>query len=261
VHLQHEKFCAWLEQSDNATHFKSKENLNFWSKRPSQEHCNFLRSVWVEYGCPGHGKGPWDGLDATVKTKVTTDITNGNKRFPSGKIMCALTVAQHLRAVFNSQELMSVHMDMKINLVFVMYLDIEEILRPVSAPMVSVCKGILTAYSFLFFGTPRHYAMRKFSCWCHACSRVRGRGPGNSTVSRVTYLDVPNCARNNLTVWREDHFTVTKAAGIEEQKKRVAVMIAKELTKAKPGSWGCVQTREMWSTDEQVHLRPGHHCF
>jgi len=36
-------------------------------------------------------------------------------------------------------------------------------------------------------------------------------------------------------------------------------MIAKELTKAKPGAWRCVQTREMLSTDEQVRLRPGHH--
>ena len=101
--------------------------------------------------------------------------------------------------------------------------------------------------------------MRKYNCWCRACSCVRGRGPGNGTVSRGTYLDVPNCARNKLTVWREDHFTVTKAAGIEKRKMRVAEMIAKELTKAKPGAWGCVQIREMWSTDEQVHLRPGHH--
>ena len=81
--LQHEKFWAWLEESDNATHFKSKENLNFWSERPSQEHCNFLRTVWVEFGCPGHGKGPWDGLGATAKTKVTTDITDGNERTPT----------------------------------------------------------------------------------------------------------------------------------------------------------------------------------
>ena len=58
-----------------------------------------------------------------------------------------------------SEEWMSVHMHMKINQVVVMYLDVEEILRPVSPPEVSVCKGILTAYSFLFFGTPRHYAM------------------------------------------------------------------------------------------------------
>jgi len=140
-------------------------------------------------------------------------------------------------------------------------LDIEEILRPVSPPVVLVCKGILTANSFLFFGTPRHYVMRKYTCWCHACSRVRGRDPGNSTVSRGAYLDVPNCARNKLTVWREDHFTVTKAAGIEQRKKRVAEMITKELAKAKPGAWGCVQTRAMWSTNEQVHLRPGHHWF
>jgi len=54
---------------------------------------------------------------------------------------------------------------------------------------------------------------------------------------------------------------VTKAAGIEQRKKRVAEMITKELAKAKPGAWGCVQTRAMWSTNEQVHLRPGHHWF
>jgi len=154
---------------------------------------------------------------------------------------------------------MSVHMHMKINQVVVMYLDVEEILRPVSPPEVSVCKGILTAYSFLFFGTPRHYAMRKYSCWCLACSRVRGRGPAYGTVSRGSYLDVPNCARKKLTVWKEDRFTVTKEAGIEKRKKRVAEMVAKEVTKAKPGAWGCVQARELWSTEEDVHLRPGHH--
>ena len=95
--------------------------------------------MWVEFGCPGNGKGPWDGLGATAKTKVTTDITDGNERTASGKITCALEVAQHLRAVFDSEEWMSVHMHMKINQVVVMYLDVEEILRPVSPPEVSVC--------------------------------------------------------------------------------------------------------------------------
>ena len=32
-----EQFSAWLQGTDNATHFKSKENLNFWSERP-QNH-------------------------------------------------------------------------------------------------------------------------------------------------------------------------------------------------------------------------------
>jgi len=58
--------------------------------------------------------------DATVRVRALTD--------------------RNLRAVFDSQEWMSVHMDMKINQVVVIYLDIEEILRPVSAPVVSVCK-------------------------------------------------------------------------------------------------------------------------
>ena len=52
---------------------------------------------------------------------------------------------------------------------------------------------------------------------------------------------------------------MTQAAGIQQRKKRVAEMIAKELEKAKPGAWGCVQAREQWSEDEQIHLRPGHH--
>jgi hypothetical protein len=37
VLVQDEKFWAWQQGTDNATHFKSKENLNFWSERP-QNH-------------------------------------------------------------------------------------------------------------------------------------------------------------------------------------------------------------------------------
>jgi len=154
---------------------------------------------------------------------------------------------------------LQVHMDMKINQVVVMYLDAEEIVRPESPPVVSVCKGILTSYSFLFLGTQRHYAMRRYSCWCPACSRVRGRGPASGTVSDGAFLKVPNCDRKELSVWKEAHFTVTQEAGIQQRKKRVAEMITKELAKAKPGAWGCVQAREQWSEEEQIHLRPGHH--
>ena len=89
--------------------------------------------------------------------------------------------------------------------------------------------------------------------------RVRGRGPGHGSVSRGAHLDVPNCARNKLTIWREDHFTVKQAAGIEQCKKRVTEKMAKELVKAKPGAWGCVEVRDLWATEEEVRWRPGHH--
>jgi hypothetical protein len=40
--------------------------------------------VWVEFGCPGHGKGPWDGLGTMVKTKVTLDIMHGKEHTMTG---------------------------------------------------------------------------------------------------------------------------------------------------------------------------------
>lgn len=96
--LDHERFWGWLEDSDNATHFKSKEMLYYWSQR--LEEVDFLRLAWVEFGCPGHGKGPWDGLGAMVKTKVSRDLTNECCLTPSGDIDSALEVAQHVRAIF-----------------------------------------------------------------------------------------------------------------------------------------------------------------
>ena len=65
--------------------------------------------------------------------------------------------------------------------------------------------------------------------------------------------------RKKLTVWKEDKFTVRPASGIKEREKRLAETLGKVLPKAKPGVWGCVQARELWSTKEEVHLRPGHH--
>lgn len=96
--LEQEKFWGWLEDTDNATHFKSKEMLYYWSQR--MEETEFLRIVWVEFGCPGHGKGPWDGLGAMVKTKVARDLTNEQCLTPSHNIDSALEVAQHTRATF-----------------------------------------------------------------------------------------------------------------------------------------------------------------
>ncbi len=60
--------------------------------------------VWVKFGCPGHGKGPWDGLGAMVKTKVTLDITYDKEHTMTGKITSPILVAQHLRATFCTNE-------------------------------------------------------------------------------------------------------------------------------------------------------------
>jgi hypothetical protein len=50
----------------------------------------------VEFDCPGHGKGPWDGLGVMVKTKVTLDIMYGKEFTMAGKITSPILVVQHL---------------------------------------------------------------------------------------------------------------------------------------------------------------------
>jgi hypothetical protein len=103
---------------------------------------------------------------------------------------------------------------------------------------------------------PRHYAKRPFSCWCHACSRVQGCG----LVSQLSGPDllVSDCTRSNQTAWTEDQFTVTSSAGIRNREKRAADTVTRELKRAKPGAWACIQARKVWSTEKEANMRPGH---
>ena len=53
-------------RSDNAAqHFKSKYTLRFLSLYAKM--FKLAHVVW-DFGCPGHGKGPWDGLGGTLKS-------------------------------------------------------------------------------------------------------------------------------------------------------------------------------------------------
>jgi hypothetical protein len=114
----------------------------------------------------------------------------------------------------------------------------------------------MSCFSFLFLGVPTHYAKRPFSGWCKVCSRVRGRGR-ESQLSGPDLL-VAGCTRSKQTAWTEDQFTVTSSAGFRNREKRVADIVVRELKRAKPGAWGCIQAREVWSTEEEGNMWPGH---
>ena len=102
----------------------------------------------------------------------------------------------------------------------------------------------------------RHYAKRPFSCWCKVWSIVRGRGVGSQS-SRSDLL-VTDCTCTRQTSWTEDQFTVT-AAGIRDRETRVPEIVVREIKRDKHGAWGCVQAREVWSTEEETHMCPGHY--
>ncbi len=84
---------------------------------------------------------------------------------------------------------------------------------------------------------------------------MRGRGLGSQ--SSGPHLLVAGCTRTKQTVWIEDQFTVTSSAGIRNREKRVADIVVRE-KRAKPGVWGCIQAHEVWSSEEEANIRPGH---
>ena len=99
-----ESFWGVAHHSDNASHFKSAKMLNYWSNvkvnppvpptappplpvapSPSPPPSPLTRQqklsmIWVDFGCAGHGKGPWDGLGAVIKQTVRRDILHNNIR-------------------------------------------------------------------------------------------------------------------------------------------------------------------------------------
>jgi hypothetical protein len=69
---------------------------------------------------------------------------------------------------------------------------------------------------------------------------------------------VSGCTCSKRTAWTEDQFTVTSSAGIQNHEKRVADIVVRELKRAKPGAWGCIQAHEEWSTEEENNMWTGH---
>jgi hypothetical protein len=85
---------------------------------------------------------------------------------------------------------------------------------------------------------------------------VRGRGLGSQSSGPDLLVTV--CTRTKQTAWTEDQFTVTSSTGIRNREKRVADIVVRELKRAKPGTWGCIQAREVWSSEEETNMRSGH---
>ncbi len=64
--------------------------------------------------------------------------------------------------------------------------------------------------------------------------------------------------RAKQTAWTEDQFTVKSSVDIRNRDKRVSDIVVRELKRAKPDEWGCIQAREVWSTEEETTMWSGH---
>ena len=261
--LEHEQFDAYIGHRDNATHFKSSGNLHWWSLQ--RESLGFIKNIRIEFGCPGRGKGPWDGLGAVAKTRVKNDIINlissKLRTTPSGRITTPLEVAQHLRSVFTNSKWLQRHANMKINEVVVMYIDKTEFVWPPDeGPKYGTLHGISSLYSFFCRGSgggtgEARVAGRRWLCWCEACYAAFETGIGMD----LTTLAVTGCKRSHLDVhFKESIIKCTASSGIANAKARQKALWKSLKPLLHEGKLAAVQARELWSTEEQVHMRPGH---
>ena len=62
---------------------------------------------------------------------------------------------------------------LKISQVVVLYLNDDQVIRPPARPIASPYKDIMSCFSFLFLGVPRHCETEYL--------RVRGRGVGSNS--------------------------------------------------------------------------------
>ena len=166
------EFWAYVNHSDNASHFKSGQMLNYFAAKKAELGFKFMR---VDYGCPGHGKGPWDGLGAVLKQRVARDILNNKILTESGYVTCPQEVAEHLSRRLDTAEWRAEHAKQTINEIKVIYSahgDITE--RPIVEHDFESLTGKMSSFSFLMIA-PDHIARRERSCFCLSCLHAHDR--------------------------------------------------------------------------------------
>ena len=217
LNVPEERFTKMFVRSDNAaSHFKSKYTLRFLSFFKSLY--SLAHVVW-DFGCPGHGKGPWDGIAGMLKSWLRrTALTHSMDKVDRGPKDCA----DRLRAHFETDAWRAAHdaPKYKIKRVVVDWTGEGDIKRPshwecgaggtvvhaVRSTEVAPLKGVSENYSYCML-RPGFVGVRRHTCWCKACLGC-GRALEGGTATAPT-ARVDGCASE----MRRVHLELTDAAG------------------------------------------------
>ena len=255
------EFWAFLGHSDNASHFKSGQMMNYWSEKKKELGLKFLR---IDFGCPGHGKGPWDGLGAVLKQAIARDTLNNKILTQSGYVTCPLEVAEHLRRKVDTDDWRTAHKKKTIKRISVLYSDHAEIKeRPAVEKDFEPLTGKMSSFSFLMLAHEQ-IARRERSCWCSAaCMRAHERDSAPFRLGAEGELHCRECESGQhfggaAYPWREQSMKMLATTGVANRRNEAQAQGKDLAKKLKPGAFFAVQARERWSTAEAVHERPGH---
>ena len=265
LQLDKGKFWAWLGHSDNASHFKSGPMMHYWSGKLSE--LDFLKVCWIDFGCPGHGKGPWDGMGAVMKQQLTRDLTNGRILTESGYVRDPKEVAEQLRKRFQTDEWKAAHVDKAIHEIVVTYSNHNEITeRGVVDHEFSPLTGKMSSYSYLMLARDQ-IGRRERSCSCEGCFHQLGRATLRAAGDQTLVCDECETNRHEAflgiaegkrtSTWHEQEVK-DLGTGLAGRRVEAQAQGHKFATMLKPHGFMSIQARERWSTTEEVHVRPGH---
>jgi hypothetical protein len=170
----HEPIHSIHIHSDNAgQHFKSGKTLNFLSRLSDDLK---LPVTW-SFGCPGHGKGPWDGVGGMFKRVLRRDTLDSESSYH-----CILKtyadVAQHLRKRFchlGWEKAHDIESTFTVNKVVVHEAGLGVIARPKFDEEFDSVDGIQKSFGYRAL-RPGVVLQRWFDCWCPACMSVTRPG-------------------------------------------------------------------------------------
>ena len=206
-----------------------------------------LSMLWVEFGCAGHGKGPWDGLGAVIKQTVRRDILHDNILTSSGYITSPAEVAEHLHRKFGTNEWKVDHMGGKVNEVIVLYSDATDMHERarVEKSKYDTLQLAKSTFSYMILDEGVH-ARRQHSCWNPLCFGARGRGAG-TTDSNLICAGC-SCEGDAQKEWSEQEVQRTDALGIAERRVVAQREGHRMGEKIRPGMWLAAQDRTKGDT-------------
>ena len=146
----------------------------------------WVKTVAWDFGPPGHGKGPWDGISGTVKrylrnVSVRLEAPGAEKSkivfTESGNMNTPEDVFQQLKGHFECESWKAKQSGgAKIDEFHISFVTEEDIGRPRTLVEFDRIEGISSHYQS-FGMRPSAVLKRKFSCWCPPCTAALCAGP------------------------------------------------------------------------------------
>jgi hypothetical protein len=139
-----------------------------------KERFPWLRTLRWCFGCPGHGKGPWDGIGAVIKLLLRRlAITYSTCANAAGRISTAEHCYEHILATLcgPSWQLGRGAAISKFVTFYATNHEVDSQTRHVNRSELSQCPGIMSSYSHFAFEKDV-VLQRRFDCNCHACLRA-----------------------------------------------------------------------------------------